>query len=111
MSMESCGVESTFLPYHEKCLAHSSFGWHRMKVFINLKEWEFQEGIKFIEVVNLVREAKKDEPMIKTIRENTGRSNIILFVLNGRVVQPLEYESLEIKDGDNIRLIHPFAGG
>jgi thiamine biosynthesis protein ThiS len=68
-------------------------------------------GAKFIEVVNLVREAKKDEPMIKTIREKTGRSNIILFVLNGRVVQPQEYESLEIKDGDNIRLIHPFAGG
>jgi thiamine biosynthesis protein ThiS len=82
-----------------------------MKVFIDLKVWEFQEGAKFIEVVNLVREAKKDEPMIKTIREKTGRSNIILFVLNGRVVQPQEYESLEIKDGDNIRLIHPFAGG
>lgn len=111
MSIESCGVESTSLPYHEKCSAHSSFGWHRMKVFINLKEWEFQEGTTFIEVVNLVREAKKDEPMIKTIREKTGRSNIMLFVLNGRVVQPQEYESLEIKDGDNIRLIHPFAGG
>ena len=49
--------------------------------------------------------------MIKTIREKTGRSNIILFVLNGRVVQPQEYEALEIKDGDNIRFIHPFAGG
>jgi sulfur carrier protein ThiS len=68
-------------------------------------------GAKFIEVVNLVREAKKDEPMIKTIREKTGRGNIILFVLDGRVVQPQEYESPEIKDGDNIRLIHPFAGG
>jgi thiamine biosynthesis protein ThiS len=62
-------------------------------------------------VVNLVKVAKKDEPMIKTIREKTGRSNIILFVLNGRVVQPREYESLEVKDGDNIRLIHPFFGG
>ena len=68
-------------------------------------------GAKFIEVVNLVREAKKDEPMIKTIREKTGWGNIILFVLDGRVVQPQEYESPEIKDGDNIRLIHPFAGG
>ena len=111
MSIESCGAESTSLPYHKKCSSHTSFGWHQMKVFIDLKEWEFQEGTKFIEVVNLVREAKKDEPMIKTIREKTGRSNIILFVLNGRVVQPQEYEFLEIKDGDNIRLIHPFAGG
>ena len=82
-----------------------------MKVFINLKEWEFQEGTKFIEVVNLIRETKKNEPMIKTIREKTGRNDIILFVLNGRVVHPQEYETLEIKNGDNIRLIHPYAGG
>ena len=82
-----------------------------MKVFINLKEWKFQEGTKFIEVVNLIRETKKNEPMIKTIREKTGRNDIILFVLNGRVVHPQEYETLEIKNGDNIRLIHPYAGG
>jgi sulfur carrier protein ThiS len=99
------------LRLREYRLTHGSFEWDQMKVFINLKEWEFQEGTKFIEVVNLVKEAKKDEPMIKTIREKTGRSNIILFVLNGRVVQPREYESLEVKDGDNIRLIHPFFGG
>jgi thiamine biosynthesis protein ThiS len=82
-----------------------------MKVFIDLKEREFQEGTKFIEVVNLIGKTKRDEPMIKTIREKTGRSNIILFVLNGRVVQPQEYESIELKDGDNIRWFHPFAGG
>ena len=59
------------------------FGCNQMKVFINLKEWEFQEGSKFIEVVNLIKEANKDEPMIKAMREKTGRSNIILFILNG----------------------------
>lgn len=82
-----------------------------MKVFINLKEWDFPNGTKFIDVVDLIREAKKDEPMIKTIREKTGKANIILFALNGRVVQPQEYESLEIKEGDNIRWFHPYAGG
>jgi thiamine biosynthesis protein ThiS len=111
MRIESYGIESAFLPCHEKGSTHSSFGWHQMKVFIDLKECEFQEGTRFIAVVNLIRETKKDEPMIKAIREKTGRSNIILFVLNGRVVQPQEYKTLEIKDGDNIRLIHPFAGG
>ena len=82
-----------------------------MKVFINLKEWEFPNGTKFIDVVDIIREAKKDEPMIKTIREKTGKANIILFALNGRVVQPQDYESLEIKEGDNIRWFHPYAGG
>ena len=82
-----------------------------MKVFVNNKEREFREGTKIIEVVNLIKEANKDEPMIKAMREKTGRSNIILFILNGCVVQPQEYESLEIKDGDNIRLIYPYAGG
>ena len=82
-----------------------------MKVFINLKEWELQERTKFVEVVTLVHEAEKDDPMIKMIREKTGKRNIILFVLNGHVVQPVEYESLELKDGDHIRWFYPYAGG
>lgn len=82
-----------------------------MKVFINLKEWELEEGTRFIEVVKRISEAKKDEPMLKTIRERTGKTDLILFALNGRVVQRPEYESLELKDGDNIRWLHPYAGG
>ena len=82
-----------------------------MKVFVDRKERMFKEGAKFIEVVNLVREEKKNEPMVKTIRAKSGRQDIILFVLNGRVVQPPDYESLEIKEGDDIRLVHPYAGG
>ena len=81
-----------------------------MKACINCKEQEFEEGSTFIEAVRRVREAKKDEPMIKAIVEKTGKDNII-FVLNGRVVQPHEYETLEIKEGDDIRWIHPFFGG
>ncbi|NQU15184.1 MAG: MoaD/ThiS family protein [Desulfobacteraceae bacterium] len=81
-----------------------------MKASINCKEREFREGAKFIEVVNLIREAKKDEPMIKTIIEKTGRDNIV-FVLNGRVVRSHEYESLEIREGDDIRWVHPYFGG
>jgi len=81
-----------------------------MKASINCKEREFREGAKFIEVVNLIREAKKDEPMIKTIIEKTGKDNIV-FVLNGRVVRSHEYESLEIREGDDIRWVHPYFGG
>lgn len=81
-----------------------------MKASINCKEQEFEEGTKFIEVVKRIREAKKDEPMITTIVKKTGNDNII-FALNGRVVQPQEYETLEIKEGDDIRWIHPYFGG
>ena len=82
-----------------------------MKVFINRKERRFDEGAKFIEVVKLIREEKKNEPMVKTIREKSGKQDIILFVLNGQVVHPHEYEVLDIKEGDDIRLVHPYAGG
>ena len=81
-----------------------------MKACINCKEREFREGARFIEVVNLIREAKKDEPMIRTIIEKTGKDNIV-FVLNGRVVKPGEYESIEINEGDDIRWVHPYFGG
>ncbi len=81
-----------------------------MKASINCKEYKFKEGAKFIEAVELIREAKKDEPMIKTIREKTGKENIV-FVLNGRIVQAHEYESLDIKEGDDIRWVHPYFGG
>lgn len=81
-----------------------------MKASINCKEHEFPEGTKFIEVVKRVREAKKDEPMIKTIREKTGKDNIV-FVLNGRIIRAQEYDSIEVKEGDDIRWIHPYFGG
>lgn len=81
-----------------------------MKASINCKEREFRKGARFIEVVNLIREAKKDEPMIRTIIEKTGRDNIV-FVLNGRVVKPHEYQSIEINEGDDIRWVHPYFGG
>ncbi|MBC8417543.1 MAG: MoaD/ThiS family protein [Desulfobacterales bacterium] len=81
-----------------------------MKAFINCKEQEFPEGTKLIEVVKVIREAKKEEPMIKTIRAKTGKDHI-MFVLNGQVAPPNEYESIEIHEGDHIRWVHPYFGG
>ena len=81
-----------------------------MKVAINCKAHEFPEGTKFIEIVELIREAKKDEPMIKAIREKTGRDNIV-FVLNGRLVRWQEFETLAVEEGDDVRWVHPYFGG
>jgi sulfur carrier protein ThiS len=81
-----------------------------MKARINCRDQEFAEGTKFIEVVNRIRESKKDEPMIRTIREKTGKDYIV-FILNGRIVRPEDFETLEIKQGDDIRWVHPYFGG
>ena len=81
-----------------------------MKVKINYEEWDLAPGARFTEVVKIVRKAKKNEPMIKSLVEKTGADHII-FVLNGRIVRASEYESIELKEGDDIRWIHPFFGG
>jgi len=81
-----------------------------VKARINGKDHEFSEGTKFVEVVNRIRESEKDEPMIRAIREKTGRDYIV-FILNGRIVRPEEFEALEIREGDDIRWVHPYVGG
>lgn len=81
-----------------------------MKVQINLKKREFPPGTKFTQVVNLIREANKDEPVMKSLIEKTGQDHIT-FILNQRIIRPQEYDSIELKDGDDIRWIYPYAGG
>ena len=48
--------------------------------------------------------------MIKAIREKEGK-DYLMFLRNGRIVKPEVYESLEIEEGDEVRWIHPYAGG
>jgi sulfur carrier protein ThiS len=81
-----------------------------MKVKINLQEREFPAGTKFTQVVNLIREANKDEPVTKSLIEKTGQ-DYITFILNQRIIRPQEYNSIELQDGDDIRWIYPYAGG
>ena len=81
-----------------------------MKVKINDEDHEVKPGTRLTQIVNMVRKAKKGEPMIKSLVEKTGADHII-FVLNGRIVRAPEYDSVELKEGDDIRWIHPFFGG
>jgi sulfur carrier protein ThiS len=81
-----------------------------MKVKVNYEDHEVKPGTRLSHIVKMVREAKKGEPMIKTLVEKTGEDQIV-FVLNGRIVRAPEYESVELKEGDDIRWIHPFFGG
>ena len=81
-----------------------------MKVKINYEDHEVKPGTRLTQIVKMVRKAKKGEPMIKSLVAKTGADHII-FVVNGRIVRAPEYGSTELKEGDDIRWIHPFFGG
>ncbi len=81
-----------------------------MKVKINYEDHEFKPGTRLAEIVSMVRHNKKSEPMIQAIVEKTGEDHIV-FVVNGRIVRPPDYDSTLLKEGDDIRWIHPFFGG
>jgi sulfur carrier protein ThiS len=81
-----------------------------MKVTINQKEHDFPPGTKFAHVVQMIREANKDEPVTKSLLQKTGKY-YLTFILNRRMVKQEEYDSIELKEGDEIRWIHPYAGG
>ena len=81
-----------------------------IKVKVNTKDQEFPPGTKLIDLANQVREAHKDNPVIKSLIERTGKDHIT-FVYNRRVVKPPQYESIDLKEGDEIRWMLPYAGG
>jgi sulfur carrier protein ThiS len=81
-----------------------------MKLKINSLEQNFPAGTKLIELVNRVREANRDNPVLKSLIEKTGKDHIT-FSHNRRVVKPSEYDSIELKEGDEVRWMLPYAGG
>jgi sulfur carrier protein ThiS len=81
-----------------------------MKVKINTKEYEFPPGTKLAQVAKMIRDANKDDPVTKSLVEKTGRDHIT-FIHNRRIVKPNDYDSIALKEGDEIRWIYPYAGG
>jgi sulfur carrier protein ThiS len=81
-----------------------------MKVKINNREQEVPPGTKFMRVITLIRDSQKDDPVTQSLIAKTGHDQIT-FVLNGRIIKPREYASIEMKEGDDIRWMHPYAGG
>ena len=81
-----------------------------MKIRINNREQEISDQASLIEVVRLVRSTTADAPMLKAIRQRTGDDHIS-YLVNGKVISAQEYETTPIKDGDDVRWIHPAFGG
>ncbi len=63
-----------------------------------------------IELVNRVREANRDNPVLKSLIEKTGKDHIT-FTHNRRVLKSSEYDSIDLKEGDEVRWMLPYAGG
>jgi hypothetical protein len=81
-----------------------------MKLKINSIEQNFPAGKKLIDLVNQVRKENKDNPVLKSLIEKTGKDHIT-FTHNRRVVKPSEYGSIELQEGDEVRWLLPYAGG
>lgn len=81
-----------------------------MKITVNGKEREVEPGTKVSALVQLLEDTVKDEPMIKNLEERKGKS-YLLFVLNGRVLRPKDYDKIKVKEGDRLRMVHPAFGG
>ncbi len=81
-----------------------------MKIKINLKDQEFPTGTKLARVVEMIQEANREDPVTRSLVEKTGKDHLT-FIYNRRVVKPQEYDFILLKEGDEIRWMHPYAGG
>jgi thiamine biosynthesis protein ThiS len=81
-----------------------------MKITINGKERSVQPGARMAAVVEEFEQSVRNDPMIISLKQSTGRSQL-LFILNGEVVTTGNYEAIELKDGDDLRMVHPYFGG
>jgi thiamine biosynthesis protein ThiS len=81
-----------------------------MKITVNGKERAVQPGARMAAVVEEFEQSVRNDPMIISLKQTTGRSQL-LFILNGKVVTTENYETIELRDGDDLRMVHPYFGG
>ncbi len=81
-----------------------------VRVVVNGQEREIEPGVKMSRLVEMMERDLDNEPMINSLKENTGKSHLI-FVHNGRVVSSEQCATIEICENDEVRMIHPFFGG
>ena len=81
-----------------------------MKITLNGKEHEVEPGAKVSTLVKLLEDTVKDDPMIISLKQRKGKS-YLLFILNDRVLQPQDYDAIEVQEGDRLSMVHPVFGG
>ena len=81
-----------------------------MKVAVNGTPRDIEPGTRLITLVDQLEAYVKKDPMIISLIEKTGKSHL-LFILNGTVVKAEDHFTIEIREGDDLRYVHPFFGG
>ncbi|MCU0538570.1 MAG: MoaD/ThiS family protein [Desulfobacterales bacterium] len=81
-----------------------------MKITLNGTPLEIEPETRLIALVDQLEERVKNDPMIISLIQKTGKSNL-LFILNGAVVKAEDLPTIEIQEGDDLRYVHPFFGG
>jgi len=81
-----------------------------MKIRINGRDQDLPEGSTLEHVAGIVRAATADDPMLQAIRARTGADHIS-YIVNGQVIPASALGSRLVRDGDDVRWIHPAFGG
>jgi hypothetical protein len=81
-----------------------------MRALIGAEDCAVPAGRFLSELVDFFEEKLADDPMIRAIKQKTGQSHLI-FIVNGRVIRPEHYAQLRLKEGDDVRIQHPYFGG
>ncbi len=81
-----------------------------MKIKVNGKERRVDPGARMAAVVEEFEQSVRDDPMIISLKASTGSSQL-LFILNGTVIRAEDCREIELKDGDDLRMVHPYFGG
>jgi len=81
-----------------------------MKITVNIKPREVMSGSRLSDVVEMIREENRDDPVMKSLVEKTGKDHLT-FILNKRIIQEKDFEKTPLHEGDAISWMRPYAGG
>jgi sulfur carrier protein ThiS len=81
-----------------------------MRALIGSEDCQVKPGAKLSELVKVYEKKLSNDPMIQTIKKKSGKSYLI-FIVNGVVIHPDRFDQTVLKDGDDVRILHPYFGG
>lgn len=81
-----------------------------MRALIGSPDCEVSAGATLAELATVYEPKFDKDPMIKALRQDTGSSQIV-YIVNGVVIDTERLSDTVLRDGDDIRIHHPFFGG
>ncbi len=81
-----------------------------MRILVNGNPEEIEPGARLRVLVDRLEARVRDDPMIVALIQKTGKSQL-LYILNGTVVRAEEIDRIVLREGDDLRYVHPFFGG